>query len=258
MGECIFENAGNFTLDSYQTKKKLPRAFGKSTGLNQEFFGTQSNNYFIYSELDHFDQILQKHYEEPTANETIGYSALDQDLSGPKGDKKSQLNLRQVSCQLLHKLQEKRVNLVLVATSLDENDVVQKLKSSLDPETYSMIPLSFDESNNTVNNQVNSISELASIKRESNTDYAKPNPKVPNESKNLCSKKTTAQQKDEKYWKRRTSNNEAARRSREAKRAHFIWIQNRTKELEVENANLHKELKNLEQKMLEREKKVGE
>ncbi len=257
MGECIFENPGNFMLDSYQlTPKKLPLTFLKSTGMSQDFFGAQSNNFFIHAELDYFDQILQEHFEDPTKtlNETKDYLALAENLSGLKGDKKPQLNLRQAPCQFLQKLQKKRINLVLVATSLDENDVVQKLKGNLDPKTFSMIPLSFDENNNAVN-QFNSELELMSLKREGNTDYGI-KPERPESKNKLRPKRTTAPQKDEKYWKRRTSNNDAARRSREAKRARFAWIQNRVNELEVENANLQKELEGLEQKVLEAEKKA--
>lgn len=248
MGECIFENAGNFMFDSSQAKKNLPR-------INQEPFGIQNSSYFVPTDVDYFDEVLlEGHYADRSLSETIGYSVLDKKLSATlKENKKPQLNLRQVSCQLLQKLREKRVNLVLVATSLDENDVVQKLKGSLDPGTTSMIPISFNENNNDINNENSGVGSVK-IKRENETDFA-PNSHRSNQVKNeLRSKKTTPHQKDEKYWKRRISNNEAARRSREAKRTRYIWIQNRTKELEVENVSLQNELSCLQQKVLALEK----
>jgi hypothetical protein len=245
MGECIYEYPVEFMSDFFQTRNVLPRTYRKGTDASEDFFGLQSNNCFIHAELDYFDQILKEHYTEPTytRNETKDYQALDNNFLDISVNKKPQLNLNMVSNQLLQKLQEKSVNLVLVATSLDENYVVQKIKGSLDPQTSSMIPLSFDEKYD-YTNQLNSTSGLASLKRESKTNYSMTEDK----SKKFSSSKL---QKDEKYWKRRTSNNEAARRSREAKRSRFTWIQNRIKELEVENANLQKELNSLEQKVLQ-------
>ena len=250
MAECISEYPSNFTFDFCQTRKTLPRSFRKSTDISEELFGTQNNNYFIHAELDYFDRILQEHYKEPTTrslSETKDHITLDNNcLSGLQATKKPQLDLRQVSDQLLQKLQEKRVNLVLVATSLDENDVVQKLSGSLDPQTSSMIPLSFDENKKSVK-QLNFGS--GTQKREGNVNTKNRVNKHKDEIKHKCA--SEAQQKDEKYWKRRTSNNEAARRSREAKRSRFIWIQKRTKELEIENVRLQKELQSLEKKVLE-------
>ena len=250
MAECISEYPSNFPFDFCQTRQALPRSFRKSTDISEELFRTQNNNYFIHAELDYFDQILQEHYKEPTSrslSETKDHIASDNNcLSGLQVNNKPQLGIRQVSDQLLQKLQEKRVNLVLVATSLDENDVVQKLSGSLDPQTSSMIPLSFDENNKSVN-QLNF--GLGALKGESNVNTKNRDNKHKDQIKHKCA--SAAQQKDEKYWKRRTSNNEAARRSREAKRSRFVWIQKRTKELEIENLRLQKELKSLERKVLE-------
>ena len=257
MGECIFENAGNVLFDSYPIRKKLKRSLNaKTTYINEELFGVESN-YFVHAELSYFDRILQKHYDGPigTGNETIEYTALDaeNDMLGFPMNTKPQYNLQEADSQLLQKLQQNKVNLVLVATSLDESDVVQKLKGSLDPETSSMIPLVFDEKNNAVDQEPSS--EPASPNCESNTDFSETSEENDPGTKQLCSRKARAQLKDEKYWKRRTNNNEAAKRSREAKRARFVWIENRTKELDVENENLHQQLKRLEHKVLEMEKK---
>ena len=254
MAECMFPNAGSFMLDSYQTKKQSG-TFGKSTGISQEFFAPEVNSYFTHAELDYFDEILQEHYKEPavTPNDTTDSTVTDKCFPDFTAYKKPQLHLRQVSrsCMLLQKLQEKKINLILVATSLDNNDLVQKLEGSLDPNTSSMIPVSYDPNNNATN-QVNSDLRLDSLKREDSTDDIKNSAGSNQCKKQFDSKLTNAHEKDEKYWKRRTSNNEAARRSREAKRARFLWIQKRTKELEVENASLQKELEILNRKVLKR------
>lgn len=248
MGECMFPNTGNFMFDSYQSKKHSG-SFSKSTCMNQDVFDTEGNNYFTHAELDYFDQILQADYEESTItpNETMHNPVTDKCFPDFTVYKKPQLPFGQVSksCMLLQKLQEKKVNLVLVATSIDNNDLMQKLKDSLDPKTSSMIPVSYDPNNNATN-QVNSGLKLGSLKRENSTDMIEDHAES-----NQCKKQSTnAHDKNEKYWKRRTSNNEAARRSREAKRARFLWIQKRTKELELENANLQKELEILNRKVL--------
>lgn len=250
MVECMFPNAGSFMLDSYETKKQSG-TFGKSTCMNQEFFDQEGNNYFTHAELEYFDQILQEHYEEPTVtpNETTQSTATDKYFPDFTVYKKPHLLSR--SCMLLQKLQEKKINLILVATSLDNNDLVQKLEGSLDPKTSSMIPVSYNPNNN-VTNQVNSDSKLGSLKRENNTGDKNIPARSDQCKKQFGSKLMNTHEKDEKYWKRRTSNNEAAKRSREAKRARFLWIQKRTKELEVENASLQKELEILNTKVLKR------
>ena len=269
MKESVFPYADNLQIFSnpvgvlkgflsFESKKALFDRFNRHSTMNEELIRTQKDC-TVDEELEHFNKILKQHSERQSENVQIKQIDFPQpDVVGVIRDRNKVDNLQPIAIpepdSLLDKLHDKKVNLVLVATSLDENDVVQKLKGNLDPKTFSMIPLSFDENNNAVN-QFNSELELMPLKRESNTDYGI-KPERPKSKNELRSKRTTAPQKDEKYWKRRTSNNDAARRSREAKRARFAWIQNRVNELEVENANLQKELEGLEQKVLEVEKKA--
>ncbi|XP_028406664.1 uncharacterized protein LOC114529111 [Dendronephthya gigantea] len=260
MGECIFENAGNFMADSYQTNRKLsfPQTFGKSTYMEQQFLCTSSDNRLVDAELEYFNQILNEQYDKPTSSESS--TAMEENLSDLIEENMKPQSISQDTCQLLQKLQRKRVNLVLVATSLEESDVVQRLKSSLDPLTSSMIPLSFEESKSVGVDRDHPGFELASIKHEGEAEAedGKNTERYSKGKQQLGFQETISKPKDAKYWKRRSSNNEAARRSREAKRIRFIWIQNRTKELEIENSSLQKELKILEQKVLEQENKKAE
>lgn len=67
----------------------------------------------------------------------------------------------------------------------------------------------------------------------------------------LCSVKRDldASENEEKYWKRRKKNNAAARKSRNARKNRFAFMEKRIKELEVENAEQKKYLNALKQKL---------
>lgn len=67
-------------------------------------------------------------------------------------------------------------------------------------------------------------------------------------------KPTHGGEKDERYWKRRMKNNAAAKKSREAKKSRFIFMEERIKELESENAAVKEYLRVLTQKVLESER----
>lgn len=160
------------------------------------------------------------------------------------------------SYELLQKLREKKVNLILVATSLDEDCILQKLKGALDAKTSRMIPLLMknDDKKNNVNvsKTVHDImpEEVVGESHLMNGDVFQIDKRDDATTANLNAKrKHTQDGKDDKYWKRRSSNNEAAKRSREAKRARFVWIEARSKELEVENARLEEQLETLQSKI---------
>jgi preprotein translocase subunit SecD len=115
-----------------------------------------------------------------------------------------------------------------------------------------MIPLKYDNNTNTISDKDNAYASCRSSTEtyEANTES--------NGVKYNVSRKTnknSEQEKDGRYWKRRTSNNEAAKKSRDARKARLEWIENRAEELELENALLRKQLDNLTQEVLDKEKK---
>ena len=66
-------------------------------------------------------------------------------------------------------------------------------------------------------------------------------------------KRVCAREKDEKYWKRREKNNKAAKKSRAARKNRFILMEERIKELEIENAVKRIYLRNLERSLLQKQ-----
>ena len=219
---------------SFESKKFLFDQFNSHNIMSEKLPKTESED--TMNELEHFHKILKEHGEHQASN----------------GDENTkQQSATSESCSLLNNLHDKKVNLVLVATSLEESDVVKKLKTALDPEKSSMIPLNFDDSS--------SSSADMGQSHETDTpgvvtyDY---NPDSDNVRYTGTSKtrRNSEPIKDDKYWKRRSSNNEAAKKSRDAKKARFEWIEIRTKELEEENASLTKELDRLTKEVSDKKK----
>ena len=170
------------------------------------------------------------------------------------------------SYELLQKLQESKLNLILVATSLDENEVIQKLENTLDPRTCRMIPLTFKDDQMSEVDVSKILGDVipGESKQESTSTCNEPENSSDEDSehntqnsKRMFSKRKHGKGKDEKYWRRRNKNNEAAKRSREARRARFVWIETRTKELEVENARLHEQLKAVQKKVSELQRRIS-
>lgn len=212
--------------------------------MNQDMFG-QQNDCKMGDEMEYFDSILKRHScNEAQSSRLQVDSSLLATGAGISGttDAMGQIAKHNLYPKpLFEKLCNKNVNLVLVATSLDKSEVVEKLKSTLDPEKSSMIPLNFD-------NTTNGILGKDSTQGSSQSSAAARD--VSGESR-----KKSKEEKDERYWKRRTSNNEAAKRSRDGRKARFEWIENRIKELEVENALLRQQLDSLTRDVLEKENK---
>lgn len=222
MGEC-----GRHTANFF-------KAFiGTNVAYNNCEERLSSRDDFVPKQICYLNNFIQQNRKEE--------KTVDVNINNIK-EEKIELNPCAVSSQLLKKSKEKKFNLLLIATSLDEHEIAQKLQDNLRPDSYSMLPIALD---------ITDEDEFNSLKRKlSNMDKESLIAAIQNCTGNfLDSARNDLQERNEKYWKRRNSNNEAARRSREAKRARFSWIQKRSKELEVENENLRKELKFLEEKV---------
>lgn len=277
MNDYIFTDFDSLQFDNYSTSciKNPTRSSDFSevhiaslysslqSAMDQEF-QTQTN-FASDTGLEYLDcSRWRNNLQVGNGSETMNLSTPGQETPTTNSEilNKSEQHTTAPSYELLQKLQESKLNLVLVATSLDQNDVLQKLENTLDPKTNRMIPLTFkDDKKDNVDvsrildtfipdeqelSESPSASDETENSNEENSDDGK-------KSKRTSLKRKQVQGKDEKYWKRRNSNNEAARRSREAKRARFNWIEARTKELEVENARLEEQLKTLRSKMSELE-----
>jgi hypothetical protein len=217
--------------------------------MNEELIRTQKDC-TVDEELEHFNKILKQHSERQSENVQIKQIDFPQpDVVGVIRDRNKVDNLQPIAIPepdtLLDKLHDKKVNLVLVATSLDEGDVVRKLRSTLDPAKSRMIPLKYNNNTNTISDSRSSTETYQANTESNGVKY------------NVSRKtnKNSEQEKDGRYWKRRTSNNEAAKKSRDARKARLEWIENRAEELELENALLRKQLDNLTQEVLDKEKK---
>ena len=231
---------------SFEFEKVLFDRFNQHGTMSEEPSKTEEDCK-VNKELERFDDILKQHSDR----ERQSGNQLDCSQSDMVGnmDRMQPTAIRGEPNLLLDKLHDKKINLVLVATSLDESDVVKKLESTLDPTKSNLIPLKFNhEKKSHEDNGIIVSTESHESKSELN-DVKSTAPKSPRRTN-----KNSAQGKDGKYWKRRSSNNEAAKKSRDARKARFEWIENRTKELDVENASLRKELDNLTQEVLHKEK----
>ena len=234
-----------------ESKKFLYERFTRHIIMSEEVFKTEKDG-AVGEELEYFNTILNQHDQRQSTNmdkkPTSKYSCSQTadipsviDYLQPIGSTEAQ--------SLLDSLHDKKVNLVLVATSLDENDVVRKLENTLDPTKSKMIPLTFDDTTKGISDDGN----LHGSHQSSSETYESNN--HTNDVKKLGpTQKKSGKVKDNGYWKRRTSNNEAAKKSRHARKARLEWIENRTKELEVENESLKKQLENLTQEVLDKEK----
>ena len=239
---------------SFEFDKVLFNRFNQHGTMTEEPSKTEED-WKVNKELERFDDILKQHSDQERQSGNPPIDRMDCSQSDMVGnmDRMQPTAIRGEPNSLLDKLHDKKINLVLVATSLDESDVVKKLESTLDPTKSNLIPLKFnhekkshDDNGILVNRR--SSTESHDSKSELN-DVKSSGPKSPRRTN-----KNSAQEKDGKYWKRRSSNNEAAKKSRDARKARFEWIENRTKELDVENASLRKELDNLTQEVLHKEK----
>lgn len=253
MGDSILDNQPN-----------VLHGFGRNVLMNEELLGIQDNSTVGEEEMQYVNDLLQFSYKEHDNNpksllESIYCSELGENqnsvIESDESTENTESKPTQDSMKLIENLQKNDLNLLLLATSLSEDLIRKKLHESLDSDSFSLIPIPLDNnSKSKANSQIDVCLNLASLidgkcKSKSNSRFL-----------NLCakqlkSKRKSESEKDEKYWKRRRSNNEAARRSREAKRARLCWIQDRTKELEVENELLREELLKLEEKVLAAENK---
>lgn len=234
-----------------ESKKYLYERFTRDITMSEEIFNTEKDG-AVGEELAYFNTILKQHDqgqctnmdEKPTSEYSCSKTAdipsvIDylQPIASPEAQ------------TLLDSLHDKKVNLVLVATSLDENDVVRKLENTLDPTKSKMIPLTFDDNTKGISDE----GDLHGSHRSSTETYEGNN--QTNDVKKIGpTRKKSGKEKDKGYWKRRTSNNEAAKKSRDARKARLEWMENRTKELEVENESLKKQLENLTQEVLDKQK----
>lgn len=241
---------------------KVSRSSALQMAMDEEFV-TQPN-FAIDAGLEFFDcSAWRDDVQVGITKETTKFSTTGVEMSPPSHEILEKLEhcIPASSYELVMKLQESNLNLILVATSLDEDEVLQKLERTLDSETCRAIPLTFkNDRMDDVN--VSSISSSVSsedLQLECTTAKDETKSKNKENAKDLSRiaiKRKQSEEKDEKYWMRRNRNNEAAKKSREAKRARFVWIEARTKELEVENARLEEQLKMLETKVSELERRA--
>jgi hypothetical protein len=239
---------------SFESEKVLFDRFYRHDTMNEEQSKT-AKDCTVDTELKRFNDILMQHSEQ-SGNLHVDFSRSDISIvsTGSKINRMQPIAISNEPDSLLDQLHDKKINLVLVATSLDESDVVKKLKSTLDPAKASMIPLKFDTEKNSYEDNgilVNcrASNETYESKTAESSDVKFSGPKSPRRTN-----KNSGQEKDGKYWKRRSSNNEAAKKSRDARKARFEWMENRAKELDVENASLRKQLEDLTQEVLQKEK----
>lgn len=216
---------------------------------------TQPNGITNESLSEQFD--FARWHNEPrigALNETAPSLTSIEDT--PKAEsvpsKKSLQYLPAPSFKLLQKLQENKVNLIVVATSLDESEIVKKLNTTLDPETCSMMPLPLTDVGAS---KYRSDAGSSSEELDTEDDEAEIGNEKVVRGKRISRKRKSELAKDTRYWKRRNSNNEAAKRSRLAKRSRFVWIEKKTKELEEENIKLAKQLKSLESRVSDLEER---
>ena len=216
--------------------------------LDLSYLDTCNNNSQVVRTLDEASKTIQHNLS--TNDQGTLFAPCNADLQ------KLGQQILAPSYELLQKLREKKLNLILVATSLDEDYVLQKLKGALDTKTSRMIPLSMknDDKKNNVNVSSKTVHDIMpeEVGEESSSidDSSQIDKRDGARTANLNVKRKQKQGgKDEKYWKRRSSNNDAARRSREAKRTRFVWIEARSKQLELENAKLEEQLKTLQSKI---------
>jgi len=87
---------------------------------------------------------------------------------------------------------------------------------------------------------------LEKVKKNRNT----PNPKMRRVSKSPGLPTSTVDEKDAAYWERRRKNNEAAKRSRDARRAKEDELAIRTSYLERENVLLRYEIEELKKELI--------
>lgn len=200
----------------------------------------KQSDHTIDEQLKHFDKILKEHGEEHNDLTALPVTTIDH-------SRDAECHTSSKQHLMLDKINDKKLNLVLVATSLDEKDVVTQLKNTIGS---SMIPLKFGKCNSICQLAMNQTAHSgrrsqASIgSQEMNTEdvtfrtseRGKRTRKISEPNENA---------KDGKYWKRRSSNNESAKRSRDARKARLEWIEKRTKELEIENVALRQQLDSL-------------
>lgn len=234
-----------------QSNKFLHEPFTRYIPMSEELFKTGKDG-AVEEELEYFDTILKQRGQRQSTNmdeKPTSECFCSQTDSIPSVIDYLQPIAPPEAHSLLDSLQDKKVNLVLVATSLDENDVGRKLANTLDPTKSKMIPLTFDDNTKGISDE----DDAHSNHRSSTGTYQGNNES--GDVKNLGpARNKSGKEKDKGYWKRRTSNNEAAKKSRDARKARLEWIENRTKELEVENGALKKQLEDLTQEVLDKEK----
>lgn len=228
--------------------------FNRHDTMNEELLKTQKDC-TVEEELEHFNKILKQHGECQSRN--VHKKVDDYSQSDMGADIPSKMSMQSIATRepdlLLDKLHDKKVNLVLVATSLDESDVVTKLESTLDPAESSVVVLKFDDTTNDISHNDNAYATC----RPSTETHEDQQERDLRRTGATTTRKTSEQGTGERYRKRRTSNNEAAKKSRDGRKAHFEWTQSRIKVLEEENALLRTELDNLTQEVLDKEKGLG-
>lgn len=220
--------------------------------MNEDSVNTHKD-LILDEQLQQFNQILRQHSEFQS---TEGQKAADFPKYNVVADIPNIVDHPQpvIATEnpntLEGKTQDKKINLVLVATSLEESDVMKKLKCTFDSARSSMIPLKFDDVIHVSDKQNAPLSHL-SFNEASKDDAKSDDDKL---SKSKGKNRKPEKDKNARYQKQRSSNNEAAKKSRDARKTRFQWIEERAKALERENEILRKELEDLKNKVLEKEK----
>lgn len=220
---------------------------------------SKQETYFGNNELECLD-LLNWFESEQKSQPTLPMTVEEERLNSTVDQSEPLALVPETFSDTLAKLQSKQMNLILLATPMDQEEVIKKLQATLDPKTSQMIPLCGKEIKNlhTVNGTGEGDSDLLSQCSsttdcsndgeysidENNNSIDENNTKISGTTKSYQKRKQRGV-KDDKYWKRRNSNNEAAKRSREAKRQRFIWIEKRSCELEIENRELEERLEEL-------------
>ncbi len=237
--ELVNDGIDSWTGDSPVGLSTGEKEFADLSDINFEF--TPTNNQCV----------------EYTNNQCVKYpdinyfDILDEDIQRFKEiNKELERNLSNLPLisYIQEQLQGQKIKLLLLTTSSDNDKVAEELKRGLEVEENKMIPFA---NNDTSSEGMYDLQESRCSLLSEQANVRVLEFEVADKGNNLQTlkqsrlKRVREEEKDERYWKQRMKNNAAAKKSRAARKNRVAFMEQRIKELEVENTEKKEFLKYL-------------